>query len=119
MKLGETRRNAGEHDGAIRAYRRLLMLEPSRKVGHAALLQAVALRDEIVPIAEQAHAGTQEGYRQGKFGYLEVLDTQDTIIAMQARLLDAQARTHRAAAILESLIGAGLETLPAPTEEQP
>ncbi|MFI5308341.1 MAG: hypothetical protein ACHQ53_13360 [Polyangiales bacterium] len=46
MKLGEVRRDRGDLYGAIRAYRALVRLEPMSKAGHAALLQAVALRDE-------------------------------------------------------------------------
>ncbi len=46
MKLGEVRRDAGDLHGAIVAYKRTLSVDPRIKLGHAALLQAVALRDE-------------------------------------------------------------------------
>jgi tetratricopeptide (TPR) repeat protein len=46
MKLGEVRRKAGDLHGAIRAYRALVAIDPQRKLGHAALLASVALRDE-------------------------------------------------------------------------
>lgn len=46
MKLGEVRRKAGDLDGAIRAYAELRYVDPARKLGYAALLHAVALRDE-------------------------------------------------------------------------
>ena len=43
MKLGEVRRRAGDLHGAIRAYKRLLRVDPQRKLGYAALLQVAAL----------------------------------------------------------------------------
>jgi tetratricopeptide (TPR) repeat protein len=48
LKLGETRRDANDLEGAISAYRALLDLSPSRKLAHAALFEAVALRDERI-----------------------------------------------------------------------
>jgi hypothetical protein len=46
MKLGEVRRERADLYGSIRAYRSLVRLDPRSKLAHAALLQAVAMRDE-------------------------------------------------------------------------
>ena len=48
MKLGEVRRKHGDLYGAIRAYQQLPRLDPQRKLGYAALFEAVALRDEAL-----------------------------------------------------------------------
>ncbi len=46
IKLGETRRDAGDLEGAIAADRHLVRLVPGRKLAYAALLEVTALRDE-------------------------------------------------------------------------
>jgi cobalt-zinc-cadmium efflux system outer membrane protein len=76
----------------------------------AARFEATALEQEVVPAAEQALAAARAGYARGKFGYLELLDAQRTSAAAKVALLDAQARYNRALAILESLVGASLES---------
>lgn len=46
LKLGEVRRDAGDLEGAINAYREAVHVAPLRKLAHAALFEAVARRDE-------------------------------------------------------------------------
>ncbi len=77
----------------------------------AARAEAIGLRNEIVPGATRAFDAAQEGYKQGKFGYLEVLDAQRTLFAARSRLLNALAQYHRSVAIVESLIGTKLDSL--------
>ncbi len=48
LKLGETRRDAGDLEGAISAYRSLVRLRPTLRLAHAALFEAVARRDERI-----------------------------------------------------------------------
>lgn len=85
--------------------------------------EARALETEVVPASGRAYDAARDGYRQGKFGYLEVLDAQRTFAEANARLLDARARYHRAAALVESLVGTSLDSLLIDTtthvEEQP
>lgn len=83
MKLGEVRRDRGAFDGAIRAYQQALQLEPLRKLGHAALFQAVALRDERVRklLPSRAERYTRE--------YYERLGDPEALRALGARLLEA------------------------------
>ncbi|MBU0743436.1 TolC family protein [bacterium] len=89
----------------------------------AARTEALGLREEIVPAADQAFEAARDGYQQGKFGYLDVLDAQRTFFEAKVGLLDALARYHRAVAIVESLVGTPLdalsETRKAETEERP
>ncbi|NLH40696.1 MAG: TolC family protein [Planctomycetes bacterium] len=75
----------------------------------AAYEEATVLRDEVLPRAEQALAAAQDGYRQGKFDYLYVLDTQRTLLEIQAAYIDAVEAYHKASAEVRRLIGASPE----------
>lgn len=46
LKLGEVRRDQGELEGAIAAFQAAIHVAPLRRLAHAALFEAVALRDE-------------------------------------------------------------------------
>jgi tetratricopeptide (TPR) repeat protein len=81
MKLGEVRRESGDLDGAIRAYARMLALEPGYKLGHAALVQAVALRDERIRRLAPSRA---EAYARALY---DALDDADALRALGARML--------------------------------
>ncbi|MGD8859651.1 MAG: hypothetical protein PVI30_06555 [Myxococcales bacterium] len=81
MKLGEVRRDAGDLDGAVRAYRQMVALRPQLELGHLALLQAVALRDEAVRGLSPSRAQT---YVQQ---YRAALGDPDALRALAARML--------------------------------
>lgn len=72
----------------------------------AAYEEVAILRDDVLPNAEQAFAAVQDGYRQGKFDYLYVLDTQRTLFETQAGYIDAVEVYHRAQADVRRLVGA-------------
>jgi tetratricopeptide (TPR) repeat protein len=83
MKLGEVRRRAGDLYGAIRAYQHLLQLDPKRTMGHAALLQAVALRDEKLRRLAPSQA---ERYARE---YYDALEDPEALRELAAHLLQA------------------------------
>src|SRR3546814_28834 len=66
---------------------------------------AVALRSSILPKAEKAFSFAQEGYRQGKFSYLEVLDAQRTLFEARRELIDALQAFHDGRAEFDRLAG--------------
>ncbi len=116
-------RNQG---GVLEAHYRLAQLRHERKSAEvrtstalaesyetlvSARNEAIGLRDEVVPGAAKAFDAAQEGYQQGKFGYLEVLDAQRTLFEARSRFLNALAQYHRSVAIVESLIGTKLDSL--------
>jgi cobalt-zinc-cadmium efflux system outer membrane protein len=74
----------------------------------SAFVEATRLQNEVLPGAQQAFDAVSEGYRQGKFGFLEVLDAQRTLFESRGRYLEALAAYHRAVAEVERLIGAPL-----------
>ncbi len=73
--------------------------------------EALTTKAELLPGAQQAFDAAQTGYREGKYGHLEVLDTQRTLNEARTRYLDVLAAYHKAAADVERLIGAPLNTI--------
>lgn len=78
----------------------------------SARAEALITKADLLPGAEQAFEATQAGYREGKFGYLEVLDTQRTLSEARGRYLDVLAAYHKAVAEVERLTGSPLNTNP-------
>lgn len=70
---------------------------------------AAALRETILPKAEQAFSFAQKGYRQGKFSYLDVLDAQRTLFEARRELIEVLQSFHDARADLGRLTGMPLK----------
>jgi cobalt-zinc-cadmium efflux system outer membrane protein len=64
-----------------------------------------ALEASILPGARETFETLRAGYREGRFGYLDVLDAQRTLAAARARRVSALADYHRALATVERLTG--------------
>ncbi|MCX7009995.1 MAG: TolC family protein [Kiritimatiellaeota bacterium] len=73
--------------------------------------EALTIKTELLPGAQQAFDAAQTGYREGKFGHLEVLDTQRTLSEAKVRYLDVLAAYQKAAADVERLTGIPLNTI--------
>ena len=71
----------------------------------ASYLEAMTLKKDVLPAAKRVFEGLSEGYRQGKFRYLDVLDAQRTLIDAQATYIEALANCHEASVEVERLIG--------------
>ena len=71
----------------------------------AAWATAIALKNDVLPGAQSAFDAVTEGYRIGKFDFLEVLDAQRTFFEVRGSYIDALAEYHRAVADVERLIG--------------
>jgi outer membrane protein, heavy metal efflux system len=71
---------------------------------------ALSLKNDLLPAAERAFEASREGYREGKFGFLEVLDSQRTLFQARARYIEVLAAYHKSAADIERLTGERLET---------
>jgi cobalt-zinc-cadmium efflux system outer membrane protein len=63
------------------------------------------LEEAILPKAQQAFEATQEGYRQGKFGLVDVLLSQRALFDAREELLETFARHHEAKVELERFTG--------------
>jgi|SaaInlStandDraft_7_1057024.scaffolds.fasta_scaffold09005_2 outer membrane protein, heavy metal efflux system len=73
--------------------------------------RVTTIKNQILPGAEKAFNGTQEGYRFGKFNLLDVLDSQKTFFQTKKFFLDSLAQYHSTLADLERLIGEPLASL--------
>lgn len=67
--------------------------------------EATALAASVLPGARSAFGAIEEGYRLGRFGYLDVLDAQRTLVAAEGQHLRALTEVHKAVVRVERLIG--------------
>ncbi len=67
------------------------------------------LQKEILPKAEEALAISREGFAQGRFSYLEVLDAQRTIFEVKQEYIQVAASYHQFLLEIERLIGQPIE----------
>ncbi len=72
-------------------------LAQARHEHEAALAEARALTGTALPAAREALAAVEEGYRFGKFDFLNVLDAQRTYAELQRRYIEAVASGMNAA----------------------
>lgn len=85
--------------------RTLTALSEAVSAASIAYEEATTLREDVLPRAEQAFQVAEDGYRQGKFDYLHVLDTQRTLFETRARYIDAAEVCHEAHADVRRLLG--------------
>jgi cobalt-zinc-cadmium efflux system outer membrane protein len=69
------------------------------------LRELAILRDSAIPKSRQASDAIFEGYGQGRFTLLEVLDAQASVAQARLREQEAQQNFHVAVAIIEGLVG--------------
>jgi cobalt-zinc-cadmium efflux system outer membrane protein len=69
------------------------------------LRELAILRDSAIPKAKQAADAISEGYGQGRFSLLEVLDAQASLAQARLREQEAQQNFHVAVATIEGLVG--------------
>lgn len=77
----------------------------------AAFNEAVTLREEILPGAQRAFRATEIGYREGKYGFLQLLDAQRTLFEVQGQYLTALSSYHIERIQLERLAGDSLRNI--------
>lgn len=90
-----------------RAAEQSLRAEFVRHLGAAttAASEIAALRDRVLPSAESTLAAAREGYSQGKFGYLDLLEAERSLVEIRRRLVETQADVCKALAEVARLIG--------------
>lgn len=80
---------------------------------------ASLLGRDVVPKAGEAYSSIFEGYREGKFSLLDVLDAQRTVFDTKLEYVDALRAYHRALADVERLTGRPLNEMRAWPETPP
>jgi cobalt-zinc-cadmium efflux system outer membrane protein len=64
-----------------------------------------SLQNEVLPGAQSAYAAATTGFEFGKFGFIDVLDAQRTLLTARSQYLRALAEAHRAAADINRILG--------------
>lgn len=105
--LTASRRVDQARDGLVAVASQLeTELVQAREEYAAARAQALALHSEILPGAQSAYDAASTGFEYGKFGFLDVLDAQRTLLQAQSHYLITLADAHRAQAAIFRLTGA-------------
>jgi cobalt-zinc-cadmium efflux system outer membrane protein len=69
----------------------------------------IVYQQDILPKARRALDQTNEGYRLGKFAFLDVLDAQRTLAEARSTYAESVAELNFAATDLERFMGSDLE----------
>ncbi len=110
VRLDQTRALRQAEENRLRA-----ALSQSHQAYEDARQTALTLERDILPAAWSAFETVQEGYRQGKIDYLDVLDAQRTWFELRGSQIEAVAAGLLAAVDIQRLTGGILE-LPAAGE---
>ena len=80
-------------------------------------LELETLNNEIIPVAEKAFSQANEGYRAGKFPYLDVLDAQRTLYEVRVQRIATLRDFHHAKAEFDRLTGKNMNYITANGED--
>jgi len=64
-----------------------------------------SLRSIVLPAAQQAHEAASKGFEAGKFGFLDVIDAQRSLMQARARYLGTLSTAYQAATAIDRLLG--------------
>jgi len=70
--------------------------------------ESKSLQDDIVPAAQKVFEDTREGFREGKFDFLELLDAQRTLFMAKESYITSLSNYHKAVVDVERLIATPL-----------
>jgi cobalt-zinc-cadmium efflux system outer membrane protein len=116
-------RNQGGIEEAMENLAKAREQYKAAKIKHTAALDAAlnelagayeevaALQSNVLANAERAFDTAYQGYEEGKFDYLYVLDTQRTLFETRAQYIDAVETYHQTRARVERLMGRGIDTI--------
>lgn len=74
------------------------------------LTELAAMKAHIIPQAERSLEVAQQGYNQGRFSYLELLDTQRTLLEVNREQIEAAYLFHHYANAIERLLGVSINS---------
>jgi cobalt-zinc-cadmium efflux system outer membrane protein len=98
---------AEEQHKAAQAEIRAKLAEASTKLSNS-FSEVNIIQNDVLPNARSAFDATNEGYREGKFEYLVVLDAQRTFFEVRVKYIEALVGYYKARADVERLIGQSL-----------
>ena len=94
-----------EQDAKAAEIRAFASLEEAVQRLASAYAEATTLNNDVLPGALSSFDAVSEGYRDGKFDYLQVLDVQRTLFEVRGRYIDSLVAYHEAKVDAERLIG--------------
>jgi cobalt-zinc-cadmium efflux system outer membrane protein len=106
--------------GKVQAQKRVTSISVRKKLLEAyntlvfSKSQVISIKTQVLPGALKAFDGVNEGYRFGKFGYLDVLDSQKIFFKAKSQYLDSLANYHMAIVDIERLTGEPLTSFNLP-----
>lgn len=90
-----------------------MRVETELSEAHSTLLSSYqrveAVRTKVVPAMKQAFEAASEGYAQGKFGFLDMLDAQRGVVEANGLLIDALSDYHKALIDIQRITGSGIK----------
>ncbi len=95
---------------AVETNLRAALAEASTKLS-SSFSEITIIKNEVLPLAGSAFDAAGQGYREGKFEYLMVLDSQRTFFEVRAKYIKALAGYHKARADVERLIGGDINSV--------
>ena len=63
------------------------------------------LQTTVLPAAESAYEAATKGFEAGKFGFIDVLDAQRSLLAARSRYLNTLAAAYQAATAIDRIVG--------------
>jgi outer membrane protein, heavy metal efflux system len=96
---------------AQRAEAHQVLFEKYQELRHART-EYGALRDKMLPKAEQAVAFTRRGFEAGRFSFITLAQAQKTLFELRERSVDAAARYHTLLVEVERLTAVATEPTP-------
>lgn len=99
------RQDKARHEAHAAALRLQTEVTQAYEQLRGAVAEAQALQQEVLPGAQVAYDAAAKGFELGKFGFLDVLDAQRTLLEARDRHLRAVAQAHRATTDIDRLLG--------------
>lgn len=118
VRAAEAERSAAEAEARAISVRLQEAIRGERDHLRSALDAYDTLAVRVRPTTQDALSLVVTGYRSGRFGYLDVLDAQRSLIEADLALIEARADAWRARLTLEQLVAAPLDSVVTPTEER-
>jgi cobalt-zinc-cadmium efflux system outer membrane protein len=103
----EASRQAEKAEDEYAATRVRLVSEVDQAATQLAAAQASlqTIRERVLPAAQQAYAASTTGFEAGKFGFLDVIDSQRSLLDARARYLNTLSSAWQAATAIDRLLG--------------
>lgn len=90
---------------AIRVQLAVKLFEAYQELVHS-VTELDVMANEILPAAKEVMTATEDGYRQGRFSYLELADARRSLIGLRRQNIEAALGYHLRQVEIDRLIGA-------------